>query len=68
MPDIFLDLWRVDYLTEQNVGVSAWRAHADVLFFTPGGGTVSYSCIVDNDLRLVLEGTRGQLIGSVSVP
>ena len=41
MPDIFLDLRRVDYRSEQNVAVSAWRACADALFLTgdelPGG-------------------------------
>jgi hypothetical protein len=47
MADILLDLRRVDYATDQNVAVSAWRACADALFLTAGGGTVLYSCIVD---------------------
>ncbi len=47
MADVFLDLRRVDFTSEQNVAVSAWRASADVLFLTASGGTVSYSCIVD---------------------
>jgi hypothetical protein len=47
MPDIFLDLRRVDYRSEQNVAVSAWRACADALFLTPSGGTIPFSCIVD---------------------
>jgi hypothetical protein len=48
MPDIILDLRRVDFYTEQNVAVCAWRARANALFFTPGGGTVPYFCIVDS--------------------
>lgn len=47
MPDIFLDLRRVDYRSEQDVTVSAWRTCADALFPTPGGPTVPFSCIVD---------------------
>jgi hypothetical protein len=47
MPDIFLDLRRVDYRSEQNIAVSAWRPCAEALFFTPSGGTVPFSCVVD---------------------
>jgi hypothetical protein len=48
MADIFLDLRRVDYRTEQNISLTAWRGYADALFVTPAGGTVPYSCIVDS--------------------
>ena len=34
MPDIFLDLQRIDFVSDQNASVSAWRAHADTLFTT----------------------------------
>jgi hypothetical protein len=47
MPDIFLDLRRVDDRSEQNLAVSAWRACAEALFLTPSGGTIPFSCIVD---------------------
>jgi hypothetical protein len=47
MPDILLDLRRIDYFSDQNVPVSAWRAQADVLFVTPVGAPVSFSCILD---------------------
>ena len=47
MPDIFLDLRRIDDVSDQNVSVSAWRAYAEALFVTPGGVLVSFSCIVD---------------------
>jgi len=48
MPDIFLDVRRIDYLSEQNVAVSAWRTCADALFSTRVGGMLPYSCIVDS--------------------
>jgi hypothetical protein len=48
MSDMILDLRRVDFYTEQNVAVCAWRAWANALFFTPGGGTVPCFCIVDS--------------------
>ena len=47
MPDLFLDLRRIDYVSDQNVAVSAWRAYAEALFVTPGGVLVPFSCIVD---------------------
>src|SRR5437870_6234220 len=47
MPDIFLDLRRSDYRSDQNALVSAWRAYADALFITPSGALISFSCIVD---------------------
>jgi hypothetical protein len=47
MPDISLDLRHIDYLSDQNVAASAWRAYAPALFITPTGAPVSYSCIVD---------------------
>jgi len=47
MPDISLDLRRVDYRSDQNTVVSAWRACADALFITPTGAMVSFSCVVD---------------------
>jgi hypothetical protein len=47
MPDIFLDLRRIDYRSDQNALVSAWRAYADALFITPSGAPMSFSCIVD---------------------
>ncbi len=48
MADIFLDLRRIDYLSDQNVPLTAWRGYAEALFVTPGGGTVPFSCIVDS--------------------
>jgi len=47
MAYIFLDLRRIDYVSDLNVPVSAWRAYADALFVTPSGALVSFSCIVD---------------------
>jgi hypothetical protein len=47
MVDIFLDLRRVGYSSDQNVGVSAWRACVDALFLTPSGASISFSRIVD---------------------
>ncbi len=47
MPDVSLDLRRIDFVSDQNVAVSAWRAYAEALFITPTGTQVSYSCIVD---------------------
>jgi hypothetical protein len=57
MPDIFLDLRRVDYRSEQNIAMSAWRPCAEALFF-----------LADNDLRLVLDGSGGGVVGYLSVP
>jgi hypothetical protein len=48
MPDMILDLRRVDFDTEQNVAVCAWRTRTNARFSTPGGGTVPYFCIVDS--------------------
>jgi hypothetical protein len=48
MADIFLDLRRIDYRTDHNVPLTAWRGYADALFLTPSGGTVPFSCIVDS--------------------
>ncbi len=48
MADIFLDLRRIDFLTEQNVPLTAWRGYADAVFLTPSGGTVPFFCIVDS--------------------
>jgi hypothetical protein len=47
MPDIFLDLRRIDYVSDLNAPVSAWRAHAEVLFITATGALATFSCIVD---------------------
>jgi hypothetical protein len=47
MADILLDLRRVDFSSDQNVAVSAWRASADAVFLTASGKTVAYSCVVD---------------------
>ena len=47
MRDIFLDLRRVEYISDKYVTVSAWRAYVDVLFITPSGARVSFSCILD---------------------
>jgi hypothetical protein len=47
MPDISLELRRINYLSDQNVAVSAWRAYAAALFITPTGAPVSFSCILD---------------------
>ena len=47
MPDIFLDPRRIDFVSDQNAAVSAWRAYADVLFTTATGALASFSCIVD---------------------
>jgi len=47
MPDIFLDLRRIEYRSDQNALVSAWRAYADALFIASSGATRSFSCIVD---------------------
>jgi hypothetical protein len=47
MPDISLDLRRIDYRSDQNAAVSAWRAYAEALFITSTGVQVSFSCIVD---------------------
>jgi len=48
MPDIFLDLRHIDYISDQNVPVAAWRAHAEVLFTTATGALANFSCIVDS--------------------
>ncbi len=48
MPDIFLDLRRIDFVSDQKAAVSAWRAYADVLFTTATGALASFSCIVDS--------------------
>ena len=47
MPDIFLDLRRIDYVSDQNASGSAWRAHAETLFTTSTSSLASFSCIVD---------------------
>jgi hypothetical protein len=47
MPDIFLDLQRIDFVSDQNAPVSAWRAHAETLFATSTSTLASFSCIVD---------------------
>jgi hypothetical protein len=47
MRDIFLDLRRIEYVSDKSVSVSAWRAYVDVLFVTPNGAQVSFSCILD---------------------
>jgi hypothetical protein len=47
MPDIFLDLRRIDYVSDQNTSVSAWRAYAETLFTTTTSARASFSCIVD---------------------
>ena len=48
MPDIFLDLRHIDYVSDQNAPVSAWRGYADILFTTATGALASFSCIVDS--------------------
>ena len=48
MPDISLDLQHFEYVSDQKAMVSAWRTFAEVLFTTPAGGEVSFSCIVDS--------------------
>ena len=48
MADIFLDLRRIDCLSDQNVPLTAWRGYADALFVTPRGLTVPLSCIADS--------------------
>ena len=48
MADIFLDVRHIDYRSDQNVPLTAWRGYADALFVTPSGGTVPFSCIVDS--------------------
>jgi hypothetical protein len=47
MPDSYLDLRRIDYRSDQNAVLSAWRAYADALFLTSSGVPLSFSCIVD---------------------
>jgi hypothetical protein len=48
MADIFLDLRRIDYRSDQNISLTAWRGYADALFVTRSGGTVPFACIVDS--------------------
>jgi hypothetical protein len=47
MPKISLDLRRIDFRSDQNTNLIAWRIEAETLFTTPTGRIVPYSCIVD---------------------
>jgi hypothetical protein len=47
MPNIWLDLQRVDYCSDQNANLTAWRIDAETLFTAPSGVMVRYSCVVD---------------------
>ena len=47
MPDISLDLHGVDYVTDQNVTVRAWRAFARVRFVAQNGLLVRFQAFVD---------------------
>ena len=47
MPGISLDLRCIEFRSDQNVAVSAWRAFADALFISSTGVPVSFTCIVD---------------------
>jgi hypothetical protein len=47
MPDISLDLRAVDYVTEQNLGLRAWRAFARVRFVAQNGLLVRFPAFVD---------------------
>ncbi len=47
MPDISLDLRAVDYVTEQNVALRAWRAFARVRFVAQNGLLVRFPAFVD---------------------
>jgi hypothetical protein len=47
MPKISLDLRRIDFRSDQNTNLTAWRIDAETLFTTPTGRIVPYSCVVD---------------------
>lgn len=47
MPNISLELRRVDFCSDQNINVTAWRVEAETLFTTSTGLIVPYSCVVD---------------------
>jgi hypothetical protein len=47
MADLFLNLRSIDYLTDHNTPLRAWRAFAETLFDTVSGFLVPFSCIVD---------------------
>jgi len=47
MPDISLDLRGIDYVTDQNVTVRAWRAFARVRFVGRNGLLVRFQAFVD---------------------
>lgn len=48
MPDLFLNLLHIRYVSDRNISVDAWRAHAEVLFEAQSGAQVSFSCILDS--------------------
>lgn len=52
MPDINLRLRHIDFLSDQNMPVSAWRACAETLFVTSSGAQLSFFCIVDSGAPL----------------
>jgi hypothetical protein len=47
MANLSLSFQRIDYVTDRNLPVTAWRAFAEVAFLGPGQAGVSFSCIVD---------------------
>lgn len=47
MPDLFLQVRCIDYVSDQNVPVSAWRAYAESLFVTPSGTLAPFTCVID---------------------
>jgi hypothetical protein len=47
MPDIYLDLRRIDYTSDQGVTLTAWRAYARAMFLTSAGVPVPFACMID---------------------
>jgi hypothetical protein len=52
MLPIALDIHRLDFRTDFNYAVTAWRAVAKAQFITKGGTWVSVSCLVDSGAPL----------------
>jgi hypothetical protein len=47
MSDIDLGPRRIDYISDQGVTLTAWRAYSQAVFLTPTGAAVPYPCAID---------------------
>jgi hypothetical protein len=47
MPNLSLAFQRIEYVTDRQVTITAWRAFAEVAFLTRNRAGVTFSCVVD---------------------